>query len=186
MAHKLILPFFLALITYGAMAQTANIVGFEYWFDQSDSSRIYVPLAPNATVNLTNQPLNTTGLSLGEHIAHFRLKDVQNGNVRWSVVTERALTVGQPGPYEIVAIRYWWSNLANPPLGTDMRYKYFDTPQPIIQYNGPLDLCGFPTGSQMLKLQLLDNHNQWSSVVTRPVQINPAGALSSQPSVRTA
>ena len=177
MARTFILPFLLALITIGAKAQTANIVGFEYWFDQSDAARIYVPLAPNASVSTNNQPLNTTGLSLGQHVAHFRLKDVQNGNVRWSVVTGRALTVGQPGPYEIVAIRYWWSNLASPPLGTDMRYKYFDTPQQVVQYNAPIDLCGFPTGAQVLKMQLLDNHNQWSSVVTRPVQINPAGVL---------
>lgn len=172
MVRTFILPFLLALINITAQAQSANIVGFEYWFDQNDTARSYVPLAPNATVNISNQLLNTTGLSLGQHVAHFRLKDVQNGNVRWSVVTDRALTVGQPGPYELVAVRYWWSNLANPPLDTDLRYKYFDTPQTTVQYNGLLDLCGFPTGSQLLKLQLLDNHGQWSSVVTRPVQID--------------
>lgn len=182
MVRNFLLSFFLALIAITAQAQSANIVGFEYWFDQNDAARSYVPLAPNATVNISNQPLNTTGLSLGEHVAHFRLKDVQNGNVRWSVVTDRALTVGQPGPYELIAVRYWWSSLANPPLGTDLRYKYFDTPQTTVQYNGLLDLCDFPTGSQLLKLQLLDNQGQWSSVVTRPVQINPAGVLG-QPAI---
>ena len=66
----------------------------------------------------------------------------------------------------ITALRYWISNNANP---ADMRYMYFDFSEFTLNYNGLLDLCGFPVGNQQtLKLQLQDNHGQWSSVVTGP------------------
>lgn len=176
MITKLITPlaFLLAL---GVQAQTPNIVGYEYWFDQNDAARIAVQVPPAPVVELTNAALNTTGLSLGQHVAHLRWKDVANGETRWSSVVSRALQVGQPGPWEITAVRYWWSNTANPQPGTDMRYLYFDPPQAVISYTGLLDLCDYPTGAQTLKLQLRDNHGQWSSVVTRPVQINASGVL---------
>jgi len=166
------------LIASCAMAQIPSIVGYEYWFDQNDAARTYVPVAPSNVLSLNDQPLNTTGLSLGQHTACFRLKDAAtSGQARWSTVVCRALNVTQPGPWEIVAVRYWWSNLANPPLGTDLRYRYFDAPQTTLEFSNLLDLCDYPTGPQTLKLQLLDNHGQWSSVVTRTVTVVPTGVL---------
>lgn len=159
-------------------AQAQNIVGYEYWFDQNHAARIYVPVAPNTTVNLQNAQLNTTGLSLGQHQACLRWKDQPAvGQSRWSSVVCRTLQLGQPGPWEIIAVRYWVGTPANDsdPL---IRTKYFDTPQTTLTYIGLLDLCGYPTAPpQTLKLQLLDNHGQWSSVVTRSVTINAAGSL---------
>lgn len=166
------------LIASCAMAQTPNIVGYEYWFDQNDAARTYVPVAPSSVLSLNDEPLNTTGLSLGQHTACFRLKDAASvSQARWSTVVCRALNVTHPGPWEIVAVRYWWSNLANPPLGTDLRYRYFDTPQTTLEFSNLLDLCDYPIGIQTLKLQLLDNHGQWSSVVTRSVTVDPTGVL---------
>ncbi|MBK8498693.1 MAG: hypothetical protein IPL52_07715 [Flavobacteriales bacterium] len=160
-------------------AQAQNIVGYEYWFDQNHAARTYVAVEPSVTVNLQNAQLNTNSLSLGHHQACMRWKDQPAvGQARWSSVVCRMLQVGQPGPWEIVAVRYWVGSPANDsdPL---IRYKYFDTPQTALTYNGLLDLCGFPTNppQQTLKLQLLDNHGQWSSVVTRSVTINAAGTL---------
>lgn len=154
-----------------------NIVGYEYWFDQNDAARTYVPVAPGAAVTLANAQLNTTGLSLGQHQACLRWKDQPAmGQARWSSVVCRTLHVGQPGPWEITALRYW---VGNPTSDADplIRYEYFDTPQTVLTYNGQPDLCGYPIGSQTLKFQLRDNHGQWSSVVTRPVTINAAGTL---------
>lgn len=166
------------LIASCAMAQIPSIVGYEYWFDQNDAARTYVPVAPSTMLSLNDEPLNTTGLSLGQHTACFRLKDAASaGQARWSTVVCRALNVTQPGPWEIIAVRYWYSNLASPPLGTDLRYRYYDTPQTTIDFDGLLDLCDYPTGSLTLKLQLLDNHGQWSSVVSRTVNVTPAGTL---------
>lgn len=165
------------LLACSSAAQMPNVVGYEYWFDQNDAARVYVPVAPSTTVNLANAQLNTSGLSLGQHQACLRWKDQPAlGQARWSSVVCRMLHVGQPGPWEIVAVRYWVGTPANDsdPL---IRHKYFATPQTVVSYNGLLDLCGYPTGSQTLKLQLLDNHNQWSSVVTRPVTVNAAGNL---------
>lgn len=157
--------------------QAQNIVGYEYWYDQNDAAPTYVPVTPSATVTLANAQLNTTGLSLGQHQACMRWKDQPaTGQARWSSVVCRTLQVGQPGPWEITALRYW---VGNPTSDADqlIRYEYFDTPQTVLTYNGQLDLCGYPTGSQTLKFQLRDNHGQWSSVVTRPVTVNAAGSL---------
>ncbi|WKZ65443.1 MAG: T9SS type A sorting domain-containing protein [Flavobacteriales bacterium] len=160
-----------------AAAQSPTLVGYEYWFDQNDADRTYVPVTPAQTVDLDNAPLNTSGLALGPHVVHLRWKDQgPGGSRRWSPVVTRALHVGQPGPWEIVAVRYW---VGNPTNGADplVRTKVFTTPQTELSFNGLLELCGYPTGAQTLRLQLLDNHGQWSSVVTRPVNITPAGDL---------
>lgn len=163
------------LLAYAAIAQ--NIVGYEYWFDQDHAQRIYVVVTPGNVVDLQNAQLNTNGLSLGQHQACLRWKDQPAvGQARWSSVVCRSLEVGQPGPWEIVAVRYW---VGSPTDDQDplVRYKYFANPQAAISYNGQLDLCGYPAGTQSLCLQLLDNHGQWSSVVTRPVTVNAAGSL---------
>jgi len=158
-------------------AQTPNMVGYEYWFDQDDAERIYVPISAATTIDIQDQPLNTSDLSLGEHMVHLRLKDQPvMGQARWSTVVSRSLSVTQPSPWEITSIRYW---VGNPASDADpiIRYKHFSAPQTVLSYNGLLDLCGYPTGSQTLKLQLKDNHSQWSSVLTRQVTINTAGSI---------
>ncbi|HNR53787.1 MAG TPA: T9SS type A sorting domain-containing protein [Flavobacteriales bacterium] len=160
-----------------AAGQSPTLVGYEYWFDQNDADRTYVPVTPAQTVDLDNATLNTSGLALGAHVVNLRWKDQgPGGSKRWSTVVTRALQVGQPGPWEIVAVRYW---VGNPTNGADalVRTKVFNTPQTTLSFNGLLELCGYPTGTQTLKLQLLDNHGQWSAVVTRPVNITPAGDL---------
>lgn len=177
MARSLTLSICCTLLACSMQAQMPNIVGYEYWFDQNHASRIYVPVTPGTVVDLANAQLNTNGLSLGQHQACFRWKDQPAmGQARWSSVVCRVLHVGQPGPWEITALRYWVDTPVN---DTDplVRYEYFDTPQTVLTYNGQLDLCGYPTGSQTLKFQLRDNHGQWSSVVTRPITINAAGTL---------
>ena len=153
-----------------------SVVAYEYWFDQLDAIglRVNVPVSATTTLNLTNLTFDHPSLSPGLHQIHLRLKD---SNGAWSSVVSRHFVNGPGSPYQITAVRYWWSDLANPPLGSDMRYKYFDTPQTTLTYNGWLELCGYPTGSQTLKLQLLDNHGQWSSVMTKPVTVNATGTL---------
>ena len=158
-------------------AQTPSIIGYEYWFDQNDADRTYVPVSAATTIDLQDQPLNTSDLSLGQHMVHLRLKDQPAmGQARWSAVVSRSLNVTQPSPWEITTIRYW---VGSPENGADpiIRYKQFNAPQTDLSYNGLLDLCGYPTGPQTLKLQLMDNHGQWSSIVTRQVTINAAGSI---------
>ena len=97
--------------------------------------------------------------------------------VRWSSVVMRTFEKFHTGPWEIVALRYWIGTPANQfdPL---VRTKIFDSPQQQINFaDSPLDLCDYPTGIQTLKLQLKDNHGQWSSVVSRTVNVETAGTL---------
>lgn len=166
----------LSLGVMAAQGQNPAIVGYEYWFDQNDADRTYVAVTPSQIVNLSDVPLNTAALQPGPHIAHLRLKDNQSNTVRWSTVVSRGLVKGLPGPWEITAVRYW---IGSPVNDQDpvVRYRYFDTAQTDISYDGVLDLCGYSTGVQTLKLQLRDNHGQWSSVVTRTVSVQPAGTL---------
>ncbi len=170
-------PTLLLLVTLVVHGQSPTITGYEYWFNQNDTSRVFVPVAPAQVVNLNNVPLNTSSLPNGSHVACLRLKDQGPGGVvRWSSVVCRSFTKHHGGPWQIVAVRYWVGEPAND-TDPSIRTKEFDIPQTVLTYNGLLDLCDFPTGSQTLKLQLLDNHGQWSSVVTRSVNIQPAGVL---------
>lgn len=80
------------------------------------------------------------------------------------------------GPAQLVGVRYW---VGQPASAADpgVRFKAFDVPQAEIDLPGlALDVCGFPAGSQVLKLQLLDNAGRWSSVVTRSMTVIAAGA----------
>lgn len=172
-----IIPLLALVSTTLAQAQQPAISGYEYWFDQDHASRTYVPVPQAAAVHLPAEPLNTAGLSIGRHTAHLRFMDLGPGGVvRWSSVVDRSVTRYHDGPWLIVAVRYWVGTPVDDsnPL---VRVKWLDQPQQEIDIqNEALDLCGYPMGNQSLKLQLLDNHGQWSSVVTRSVNILPAGA----------
>lgn len=168
----------LALVLH---AQSPTIRGYQYWFDQfdqNDANAFFEAVAPATTVNLNNVPLNTESLSIGSHNVHLRLKDqASDGTVRWSSVVTRTFKKFHTGPWEIVAVRYWVGTPINEfdPL---VRTKVFDTPEQQFELeDGPLDLCGYPTGNQTLKLQLKDNHGQWSSIVSRSVNVTSAGTL---------
>lgn len=165
-------------MAFSVHAQTPNLVGYEYWFDQNDASRVFVPLAASSTVTLENAQLNTSGLSLGQHQVCLRWKDSPApGQARWSSVVCRALNITQPAPWEITALRYW---VGEPTNGTDplVRTVNFDPAMTIVDFAGLLDLCQYPLGQQTLKLQWRDNHAQWSSVVTRPLDIVAAPNMS--------
>ena len=177
MARSLTLLASMLMLALGTRAQAPNLAGYEYWFDQNDGARVFVPVAPATTVDLVNVQLSTSGLSLGQHVACLRWKDQPAaGQARWSSVVCRSLHVGQPGPWEIIAVRYW---IGTPTNDSDplIRYKFFDTPQTELDFNGPIEMCGYDPGNQILKFQLLDNHGQWSSVVTRQLNIVATTAM---------
>lgn len=78
-------------------------------------------------------------------------------------------------PYQIAAVRYWLSNEQNP---TDMQYHYFDAPVDSLDVVAELlDACMFPNGTGILKIQVRDNHAQWSSVIARTLNVTPTGVL---------
>lgn len=167
----------LTLILFGFalafVARGQNTTAYQYWFDEQHAQRVTVPVVTGATLNLPNAVLADVNLGIGLHWLHIRLKD---SNGVWSSVVSRLFINGPLGPCELVAVRYW---VGEPTAASDplIRTKYFTTPQTTLSYNGLLDLCGFPTGSHSLRLQLLDNHGQWSSVVTQPVSVTAAGSL---------
>lgn len=159
----------------GTRSLSQSIAAYEYWFDQADAigQRVNVPVTSGATLNLPNLTLNHPELSQGHHSLHLRLKD---GSGAWSSVVTRHFINGPAGPYQITALRYWIGTPANA-LDPLVRLKHFNPPVQAIDLSTSLEMCGYPTGAQTLKLQLLDNHGQWSSVVTRPVTVNAAGNL---------
>ena len=63
----------MVLLVSTALAQPAQIVGYEYWFDQNDNdaARTFVQVTPGSNISLTDAIINTTGLAL-ESEGHFR------------------------------------------------------------------------------------------------------------------
>lgn len=80
------------------------------------------------------------------------------------------------GPAQLVGVRYW---VGQPSTGADpeVRFKAVEPPQAQVELQDlALDVCGFASGNQVLKLQLLDSEGRWSSIVTRTMNVIPAGA----------
>lgn len=161
------------------LAAQAPIKAVEYWFD-TDHNTIQSIATNSATINLSNAMLNTASLSVGRHTVHLRMREDIPGNngVRYSGVVSRPFQKLHSAPWQIVAVRYWMSGDPQP---QDMQYKYFDTPQTTINYMSALDMCAFTFESYphtgQLKVQLLDNHGQWSVVESRTVTITGPGVL---------
>jgi hypothetical protein len=166
----------LAIIGFGllvplANAQSTTLTRYEYWFDEDDANRVSVNVS-GQSVDLPALNISTDGLPLGAHQLRIRFGDNQG---QWSSVVSRSFIKTVEAPYLITAVRYWLSSEQNP---SDMQYHYFDAPTDSIDLVAELlDACMFPTITGTLKIQVRDNHGQWSSVITRPLTVTPPGTL---------
>ena len=88
--------FTLLLLTALGLASAQNITGYEYWFDQADTSRTLVPVAPNTAIDLT-ESIPAGALSNGPHTAHYRLLD---NHGYWGSVLSKPFSVLPDGPRE--------------------------------------------------------------------------------------
>ena len=175
---KPIISLMVALLLSAQAIAQAPMTSVEYWFDTDIDPILSIP-TNSATIDLSNAIFNTDGLAVGPHTVHLRLReDLPGANgARFSSVVSRPFQKYHTAPWQITAVRYWMSE---EPVPQDMHYLWFDEPLDSINYNSWLEMCDFAPQTGYLKLQLRDNHGQWSVVEERPVTINNPGLLELQ------
>lgn len=160
--------------TGGAHAQN-TITHFEYWFDQNDddNERTSVPvLSPGTHVDLFAN-IDMTTVPVGAHYINYRLKDSLGS---WSSVLRRDFRRLHDGPHHIAAFRYW----------SDSDADMTEVPiSPGVQYLDLVDdilFCQWSTtGNTSVYFQLKDNHAQWSSVVSKSINVDLVSSAPDQP-----
>ncbi|MCB0781991.1 MAG: hypothetical protein KDC03_21100, partial [Flavobacteriales bacterium] len=157
---------------FQVLPQGSNtLVRYEYWFDEDDGARQSVAVT-GPSIDLPNESVDASALDLGPHWLHFRIQDAFGF---WGPVESRQFHRGQDSPYLITALRYWVSNDVQP---LDLHTVVFDPPVQQLNFDSLLEACDLPVGNnQQLKLQLRDNHAQWSSVVTRVINVSAPAPL---------
>lgn len=148
-----------------------QVVSGEYWFDQDDANRQPFTLTPGGSVSIT---LNTpaSGLAVGQHRVHYRLRD-DNGS--WSSVLARHFLVTLEGPHELVLLRYWSDQAPQNPA--DMTEVPITPAVQVLDLIDDVLFCNWSsTGFTDVYFQLLDNHGQWSSVITRGIDVDAVSA----------
>jgi len=158
-----------------------HIVGFEYWFDENDADnqRTYltVPSPANSVDVIEN--IDVATVPVGAHRIHYRLKDSHGF---WSSVLRRDFRRNHDGPHELVLLRYWSDPDATSP--DDMTEVLIS---PGVQYLDLMDdilFCEWSaTGNTNVYFQLKDNHTQWSSVVSKSINVDLVSGAPDQPGI---
>lgn len=148
-----------------------QVVSGEYWFDQDDTDRQPFTLTPGGSVTVT---LNTPagGLPLGQHRVHYRLRDDQGA---WSSVLARHFTVTAEGPFELVLLRYWSDQTYQAP--SDMTYVPISPAVQVLDIVDDVLFCNWSSsGATNVHYQLQDNRGQWSSIITKGIDVDAVSA----------
>lgn len=166
-------------LTASGWASAQNITDYEYWFNTNDANRTLVDVADAQTSNLPNESIVLGTLPVGYHKIHYRLKD---SNGRWSSVISKPFSVLPGGPYELVLLRYWSDQEADTANISDLTTVPIT---PNVQYLDIIDdvlFCNWSTTGQTdVYFQLKDNHEQWSSVITRNYNVVGSTSLVGAP-----
>jgi len=140
--------------------------GGEYWIDQDDAERTAFAIngsSANIVLDVTG-----SGLAMGTHRVNFRLRDTHG---HWGSVQSRLFTQVVDGPHELVLLRYWSEQLETSP--TDMIEVAINPALPVLDVIDEIEFCTWSdTGNTAVFFQLLDNHEQWGSVITRGIDID--------------
>lgn len=158
------------------MAQTPQMAGVEYWFDQDHGARVFVDMPSGVLLNGAHSP-ELTGLSVGPHRIYYRLKDSAG---RWSSVIGRRFTIHHAGPHHIVLLRYWSDPHVTAP--SDMTVVEVAPPMQYLDIIDGVLFCNWSTtGQSSVYFQLKDNHGQWSSVVKDTINVDLVTGPPEQP-----
>lgn len=153
------------------------ITGYEYWFGQDDQDRHPTPITPTPAADVTVPITVPASLPLGHHRIHYRIRDNHGA---WSNVLHHDFTLYHNAPHEVVLLRYWSDQAANPP--SDMIEVPVAEPAQYIDVVLDLDHCTYLTaGGTTVFYQLKDNHSQWSVVVKRDIDIDVVGQAPGTP-----
>lgn len=147
-----------------------ELVGGEYWFDTTYTPTPFT-LGPGQVVSATIAP-DASGLQQGPHKVHYRLRD---NHGFWSGVLTKPFAVLPGGPYELVLLRYWSDEDATSP--SDMTEVPITPAVQVLDLIDDVLFCNWSsTGQTDVYFQLQDNHGQWSSVITRGIDVDAVSA----------
>lgn len=144
----------------------AEIVAWEYWFDNDHSSSNLTNISATDIYQL-NTLVDGSTLIDGLHVLNFRFKD-NMGN--WSSVLSRFVTKSSSSAVtnsEIVAWEYWFDNDHSSSNLTSI------TATDIYQLNTIIDGNSLINGLHVLNFRFKDNQGNWSSVLSRFVTKTP-------------
>jgi len=169
------------LLGASGWAHAQNVIThYEYWFDQNDAdaSRTLVALStPASTIQLFNETIDLSALPVGPHFVHYRLRDTLG---KWSSVLRRDLQRNHDAPHEIVALRYWSEPDAIAP--SDMTEVPINPGAQYLDLVDDILFCEWSaTDSTNVYFQLMDNHAQWSSVVSRSINVDTVSSAPEKP-----
>ncbi|MBL7796220.1 MAG: PKD domain-containing protein [Saprospiraceae bacterium] len=141
-------------------ANAAQIVAYEYWFDQNHAQRVFVAVSPTDELHL-NLAVPTADLANGLHTLHVRFLDDSG---QWSSVLSQFFTklpAALSGERQITAYRYWFDNApaqaVEVPVG----------PAAEVAVLADLSTAGLANGLHTLHLRFRDDAGQWSSVLSQ-------------------
>lgn len=144
-----------------------NITGYEYWFNTADQDgqRFFEATGGTQVVGLMGLNIPLGAVPLGHHVAHYRLKD---SNGRWSSVLSKPVTRLVGSPYEITGGEYWFDE-------STTRHPFSLGPGQSVSATIDPGVTGLAQGPHMAHYRLRDNHGFWSSVLSKPFTVLPAG-----------
>ncbi|HMU14135.1 MAG TPA: T9SS type A sorting domain-containing protein [Flavobacteriales bacterium] len=152
---------------YIASGATVALTSGEYWFDQDDDTRIPFDFSDGQNIDITIDP-SVSGLELGMHRVHFRIRDDQG---QWSAVLTRTVHIESGALVKLTLLRYWSDDSQGFP--DDMTTMAIDPEVEVWDVVDEIEFCTWETtGNTNVYFQLKDNQDQWSSVIKRTFDID--------------
>lgn len=139
----------------------AEIIGYEYWFDDNYFALQFVYVEPSQNLDIIGS-LNCSAIEDGLHILHFRAKD---NNGQWSSTLSRFIHKVNfaASPNVITGFEYWFDeNYTNKIAGTIL------TTENPYTYSQNISATNLDLGGHDLRIRFKDSGNQWSTVHSIP------------------
>ena len=149
-----------------AFTASPQIQGYEYWFDDAFTNKIFVPITPSTSYFLNLSNIDASALHDGMHFFNIRFKDLAS---QWSL-TENQIFYKAGNSSQILntiaGYRYWIdSTFAN------QVYKSLSNASPYADINETIDLSSFSNGNKIIHVQCTDEMGLWSSVISDTITI---------------
>jgi|APTNR8051073442_1049403.scaffolds.fasta_scaffold16452_2 hypothetical protein len=152
---------------YIASGASVALTSGEYWFDQDDDTRIPFAFSDGQNIDITIDA-SVSGLELGMHRVHFRIRDDQG---QWSAVLTRTVHIESGALVKLTLLRYWSDDSQGYP--DDMTTMAIDPEVEVWDVVDEIEFCTWETtGNTNVYFQLKDNQDQWSSVIKRTFDID--------------
>lgn len=143
---------------------TAQIVGYEYWFDNQFSNKVSQTVAATPTYTLLSN-LDVTGLAYGLHSFNTRFKD---NTGQWSPTTTDLFVKEKTstGTSRIVQFQYWFDDNFQDKIIQNV------TPTDIYTLISSLNTSPLLDGDHTISFRFLDNAQSWSPITKDTFSIN--------------